>query len=292
LTNLSINVQIRTMARLGLLSPEFPSLSLSANLDAIAETGAASVQFDLASAVGRTFPTELSQDTVQAIHTGFSERQLTLAALSGTYNMIAPDVQARAAGAEGLNRVIALAPKLGTNVVTLCTGSRDPDSMWRHHPDNDTPQAWADLLTQMEEALRAAEEYGVTLGVEPEIGNTINSVQKARRLLDEVRSPQLKIVMDGANIFQRGQLPNMRKVLDEAFELLGSDIALAHAKDLDRDGEAGHVAAGRGRLDYRYYLELLKTSGFEGSIILHALKPDEAKERLAFVRSAAPAGYV
>jgi sugar phosphate isomerase/epimerase len=206
--------------------------------------------------------------------------------------MIDPDPQARELGAEGLNRVIALAPKLGANVVTLCTGSRDPSSMWQKHPDNDTPEAWADLLVQMEEAVRAAENFGVTLGVEPEIGNTINSVRKARRLLDEVRSPQLKIVMDGANIFQRGQLPQMRKVLDEAFELLGSDITLAHAKDLDQDGEAGHVAAGRGRLDYPYYLELLRTSGFEGSIILHALKPAEAKDRLAFVRQAAPPGYV
>jgi sugar phosphate isomerase/epimerase len=280
------------MALLGLLSPEFPSDSLSANLDAIAATGAVSVQFDLASAVGRTFPTELSQATIETIKAGFSERELTLAALSGTYNMIDPDPQARELGAEGLNRVIALAPKLGANVVTLCTGSRDPSSMWQKHPDNDTPEAWADLLVQMEEAVRAAENFGVTLGVEPEIGNTINSVRKARRLLDEVRSPQLKIVMDGANIFQRGQLPQMRKVLDEAFELLGSDITLAHAKDLDQDGEAGHVAAGRGRLDYPYYLELLRTSGFEGSIILHALKPAEAKDRLAFVRQAAPPGYV
>jgi sugar phosphate isomerase/epimerase len=98
--------------------------------------------------------------------------------------------------------------------------------------------------------------------------------------------------MDGANIFQRGQLPNMRKVLDEAFDLLGSDIALAHAKDLDKDGEAGHLAAGRGRLDYQYYLELLRTSGFEGAIILHALQPAEARDRLAFVRSVAPAGYL
>jgi sugar phosphate isomerase/epimerase len=280
------------MARLGLLSREFPAISLHANLDAMAETGAVSVQFDLASAVGQTFPTELAQETVEAIREGFSERKLTLAALSGTYNMIDLDLQARATGAAGLNRVIGLAPLLGTNVVTLCTGSRDPNSMWRKHPDNDTPAAWADLLVQLEEAVRVAEKYGVTLGVEPEIGNTINSVDKARRLLDEVRSPQLKIVMDGANIFQRGQLPQMRKVLDQAFELLGSDIALAHAKDLDQDGEAGHVAAGRGRLDYRYYLELLKRSGFEGSIILHALKPSEAKDRLAFVRSAAPAGYV
>jgi sugar phosphate isomerase/epimerase len=164
--------------------------------------------------------------------------------------------------------------------------------MWQKHPDNDTPEAWADLLVQVEEAVRVAEDFGVTLGVEPEVGNTINSVRKARRLLDEVSSPQLKIVMDGANIFQRGQLPHMRKVLDEAFELLGSDITLAHAKDLDQDGEAGHVAAGRGRLDYPYYLELLRTSGFEGSIILHALKPAEAKDRLAFVRQAAPPGYV
>jgi sugar phosphate isomerase/epimerase len=280
------------MATLGLLSPEFPSVSLSANLDAIAATGAVSVQFDLFSAVGHTFPTELSQDAVAAIHAGFSERQLTLAALSGTYNMIDPDPQAREIGAEGLNRVIALAPRLGTNIVTLCTGSRDPGNMWRKHPGNDTAEAWADLLVQMKEAVSVAEKYGVTLGVEPEIGNTINSVRKARSLLDEVGSPQLKIVMDGANIFQRGQLPNMRKVLDEAFELLGSDIVLAHAKDLDQDGEAGHVAAGRGRLDYRYYMELLWKSGFDGAIILHALKPAEAKDRLVFVRSIAPSGYV
>jgi sugar phosphate isomerase/epimerase len=127
------------MASLGLLSPEFPSVSLSANLDAIAATGAVSVQFDLASAVSQTFASELSQDAVDAINAGFSARQLTLAALSGTYNMIDPDPKAREAGAEGLNRVIALAPRLGTNVVTLCTGSRDTSNMWRRHPDNDTP---------------------------------------------------------------------------------------------------------------------------------------------------------
>jgi sugar phosphate isomerase/epimerase len=164
--------------------------------------------------------------------------------------------------------------------------------MWQRHKDNDTPEAWADLLVQVEQAVITAENYGVALGVEPEIGNTINSVHKARRLLDEIQSAHLKIVMDGANIFQHGQLPNMRKVLEEAFELLGSEIALAHAKDLERDGEAGHVAAGRGRLDYPYYLELMKKSGYDGAIILHALSPAEAKDRLAFVRKAAPAGYL
>ena len=115
------------MALLGLLSPEFPSDSLSANLDAMAATGAVSVQFDLVSAVASTFPIELSEATIETIKACFSERRLTMAALSGTYNMIDPDPQARALGAKGLNRVIALAPKLGAQVVTLCTGSRDPE---------------------------------------------------------------------------------------------------------------------------------------------------------------------
>jgi sugar phosphate isomerase/epimerase len=280
------------MATLGLLSSEFPLGSLDANLDGIAATGATGVQFDLVSAVGHSFPAELSAGTIETINEGFFRRHLKIAALSGTYNMIDPNPQARLVGAEGLDRLIAWAPRLGTGVVTLCTGSRDSESMWRRHPGNDSPEAWSDLLLQIERAVTVAAEYGVTLGVEPEIGNTINSIQKARRLLDEVKSPHLKIVMDGANIFQRGQLPNMRKVLDEAFDLLGSDIALAHAKDLDKDGEAGHLAAGRGRLDFPYYLELLRESGFEGAIILHALQPAEARDRLAFVRSVAPAGYL
>jgi sugar phosphate isomerase/epimerase len=280
------------MATLGLLSSEFPLGSLDANLDGIAATGATGVQFDLVSAVGHSFPAELSAGTIEIINEGFFRRHLKIAALSGTYNMIDPNPQARLVGAEGLDRLIAWAPRLGTGVVTLCTGSRDSESMWRRHPGNDSPEAWSDLLLQIERAVTVAAEYGVTLGVEPEIGNTINSIQKARRLLDEVKSPHLKIVMDGANIFQRGQLPNMRKVLDEAFDLLGSDIALAHAKDLDKDGEAGHLAAGRGRLDFPYYLELLRESGFEGAIILHALQPAEARDRLAFVRSVAPAGYL
>ena len=86
----------------------------------------------------------------------------------------------------------------------------------------------------MEEAVENA-----TLVFEPEVNNVVDSAQKARRLLDEVRSEHLQVVIDGANLFHAGQLPRMREVLDEAFDLLGDSIRLAHAKDLERDGDAG-----------------------------------------------------
>jgi sugar phosphate isomerase/epimerase len=120
---------------------------------------------------------------------------------------------------------------------------------------------------------------------EPEVANVVDSPHKARRLLDEMGSPYLKVVMDGANIFHAGELPRMREILDEAFALVGKDIAIAHAKDLDRDGEAGHLAAGKGLLDYEHYLSLLNKLEFDVPVILHGLTESELPESLAFMRN-------
>ena len=68
-----------------------------------------------------------------------------------------------------------------------------------------------------------------------------------------------------------GELPRHRDKLREAFYMLGNDIALAHAKDLNHDGEAGQLGAGQGVMDYRLYLSLLQQSGFDGAIILHQM---------------------
>ena len=67
---------------------------------------------------------------------------------------------------------------------------------------------------------------------------------------------------------------------------------LAHAKDLDHDGEAGHLPAGKGKLDYVHYLSLLKQSGYDGALILHGRKPGDAPAAIDFVRKAPPAGYL
>src|SRR5205807_3723939 len=124
----------------------------------------------------------------ERVRQAFAARHLTIAALSGTFNMIDPNPQERTAGLRHLRTLLAACAALGTAVVTLCTGTRDPHNMWRRHLDNDTPEAWADLVASMREAVRAAEEYGVTLAFEPEVANVVDSARKARRLLDEIGS--------------------------------------------------------------------------------------------------------
>jgi sugar phosphate isomerase/epimerase len=97
----------------------------------------------------------------------------------------------------------------------------------------------------MREATDIARQVNVVLAFEPEMSNVVDSARKARRLLDEIGPPHLKVTIDPANIFHAGELPRMREMLDEAFALVGKDIVLAHAKDLDHDGDAGHKAAGQ-----------------------------------------------
>ncbi len=246
--------------------------TLLETLAAVADHGISAVQFQMGCVPDlEPLPAEVPPGAAAAVRQACAATGVSLASLSGTYNMIDPDPLRRAEGTRRLGGLIAACPMLGVSVVTLCTGTRDPRSMWRPHPDNGSPEAWRDLVASLGAVLPVAERHGVTLAIEPEVSNVVDSAIRARRLIDELGSPRLRVCIDGANLFHAGELARMPEILDEAFALLGGDIVLAHAKDLDRDGEAGSLPAGHGRLDYGRYLSLLAAAGFDGAVVLHGL---------------------
>jgi sugar phosphate isomerase/epimerase len=264
------------MMRPGIFARTFARPSLEAALDAVVAAGLRDVQFNLALLGGESLPATIGAAPARS---AIAARGLTMAAVSGTYNMAHPAPAARERGRARLAGLIAAARDLGTTTVTVCTGTRDASDMWRAHPDNTTPAAWADMLASMAAAAEAAERHGVTLGVEPEHGNVVRDAPAARRLLDELRTPHVRIVVDAANLIVPGE--PQAPVLEEAFALLGDDLVLAHAKDIRADGTV--VAAGAGTLDYERYIELLETAGYRGPLILHGLAEDEVPAAVAFL---------
>jgi sugar phosphate isomerase/epimerase len=271
--------------QLGIFSKTFVRDTSGEALDAVAAHGLTCVQFNFETAGLADMPDRFDPDLCRRIREELTARDLSMAAVSGTFNMIHPNEEERAAGMRRLRALAETCADLGTAVITLCSGTRSERSMWQAHPDNAEPDAWRDLLAAMEEAVDIAEGEGVILAFEPEVSNVADSARKSRRLLDEIGSQSLKVVMDGANIFHQGELPRMTDILREAFDLLGDSVALAHAKDLDRDGEAGHLAAGTGLLDYDLYLSLLGNLTDEIPLILHGLEEQQVSESVAFVRS-------
>lgn len=270
---------------IGIFARTFPRPTLDGVLDAVRDHGINHLQFNMECAGLDPMPDQIPPQLIARIRSALAERGLTMASLSGTFNMAHPDPAEREAGLRRLRVLAEAAGDLGTGLLTLCTGTRNTESMWRPHPDNNSPEAWRDMVDTVAQAARIAEETGVTLGFEPEVSNVVDSAEKGRRLLDEIASPHLKVVIDGANLFPAGQLPRMRQILDRAFDLLGADIALAHAKDLSRDGEAGHEAAGTGLLDYDHYLALLRAAGFEGALVLHSLSESQVPAAVRFLQA-------
>ena len=270
--------------QLGIHIGTFRRRTLGAALDAVQSHGLGCVHFNLKAVGLESMPRQIDDALCIKITREIAARGLSMGTISGTFNMIHPDPQTRRDGLRRLEVLSSAARRLGTSIITLSTGTRDPDDMWRRHPENDSPEAWHDLVESITAAVAIAEEHQVTMAFEPEVSNVVDSARKATRLLDEIGSPRLKVVMDGANLFHAGELARMHEILDEAFELLGPYIVLGHAKDLDRDGEAGQIPAGQGLLDYDHYLALFRQVGFRGPLILHSLQEADVVGCVAFLR--------
>lgn len=287
--------RVRPSARiqLGVLLGTFGRGTLEQRLDGVKASGLACIQVSLDCAGLSDMPDEIPAGLTDRIRRETTARGITIAAVQGTFNMSHPDADHRRTGLRRLRILAEACVPMGTSKIHLCTGTRDRNSMWRRHPDNDSPATWRDMVACVREAVEIARQANVVLAFEPEVNNVVDSARKARRLLDEIGSPHLKVTIDPANIFHAGELPRMREILDEAFALVSKDIVLAHAKDLDHDGDAGHLAAGQGKLDYDRYLALLHEYGFQGPLLLHGLSEAQVpgcvgflRERLARIASA------
>jgi sugar phosphate isomerase/epimerase len=217
--------------QLGIFAKTFPRETLEETLDAISGRGLPHVQFNMSCARLPTLPDRLDEDRCIWIARQFRERGLTMAAISGTFNLCDPDDSRLQENFRRLEILAAACRWLDTRIITLCTGTLDPEDMWRWHPENVRRSSWNRLVGAVRQAVKIADRHEVTLAFEPELNNVVNSVSKARRLLDEIASPWLKVVIDPVNLIRPEDSSRKAEILEEAFDWLGSDIVLAHAKD-------------------------------------------------------------
>ena len=267
---------------LGVFAKTFPRPTFEGTLDAVVAHGLRAVQFNLEGSGLPSLPDEIPNAVVDQIRRETASRGIRIAAVSGTYNMAHPDPRVRARGLARLRVIAAACHGMGTSVVTLCTGTRDPEDMWRGHPANDSTEAWRDLLGSMEAALAIAEQHDLTLAIEPEPANVVRNAVRGRRLMEELTSPRLGVVMDAANIIAGDQARSHEDLLGEAFDLLGEHVVVAHAKDRDADGNV--CAAGQGLVPWDRVVALLAAAGFDGPPILHGLAEKEVAGAAAFLR--------
>ncbi len=205
------------------------------------------------------------------IRAGVDQAGVALAAISGTFNAAHPDPTHRQTNLDRFPHLCAAASDLQIDIITLSSGSRDPDDMWRWHRDNTTAQAWADSRTTLQALAALAEDFGLTLAVEPEHSNVVATAEQAIMMLDQVGSPALKIVYDAANLLDPDGYdpPIAAEAITRDIATLGPYIALAHAKELI--AHRAPAAPGAGMLPWPLIVQTLYKAGFDGTLVIHGL---------------------
>lgn len=268
--------------RLGIFARTFRRVTAAEVCAAVSAAGYPLAHWNFAAIGLPTLADGVERPAFDEVRATFDTAGLCIPSVSATFNTIDPDLDRRAARTRQAVRLIGLAPLLGADVVTLCAGTRDPENMWRAHPDNTTVSAWRDLRATLEPLLAAASDAGVRLGIEPEAANVVRDAPTAARLLTELGAgAPVGIIFDPANLLDPRTVDRQEHILTEAVDLLGPRIIGVQAKDVV---DGGYSAAGAGSMDYHLVCRLLDRIDPVPVIVQDAVETDAARVRADLLR--------
>jgi sugar phosphate isomerase/epimerase len=268
--------------KIGISTTDFPQMPAERLFGQIGGLGCEIIQLGLANLAESDFakdgifeiPESIGSRAIKAVKAA-GRYGLGIAAINGTFNMAYPDRGVREEGVRRFGELAAAASgEMGCGIITLCSGTRNKNRLWERHSDNETPSAWADMMGTMKMLADIAERRGVTLAIETEASNIIDTPEKARDALGEIGSDRLGMIIDCANLFRRGEAirPNVDGRIKKAFELFGDRIVLAHGKDVCESAEELRFCpTGEGIVNYELYINLLNEYGYAGDMILHGI---------------------
>ncbi len=155
-------------------------------------------------------------------------------------------------------------------------------------PQGTTPgDAYRCLVRSMEEVLPAAETLGISICLEPVYYHTLSSAKMAKKLLDDMQSPNLQITLDPANLLDLPDFENQYAVWDEAFDLLGEAVRAVHMKGI-RSVNGKREKASRlcdSVLDYPSLFKKIRQLNRPLHIIREETNPYTARDDVAFLKS-------
>ena len=210
-------------------------------------------------------------------------------------SLVHRDPEVRAAGVAALGKVLRAAVTVGAGNVYVRPGSMNPAGAWTPHPENHKPETRDRLVESLRALVLLAEEAGVPLAMEGHAVSPVDNATVAREVLDRVGSPWLRLNADPVNFIRNiDEAYDNTALLNEWFDLLGPDVATAHAKDVTvQERLVVHVeecVPGQGHLDQETFLRRFDACCPTGVVLIEHLPaervPEARRALLEFARQA------
>ena len=161
----------------------------------------------------------------------FDKAGLSVAVLGNYLNLCDPDPDRLSGILKKYEAHIRFASYLRAGVVGTETGAPNSSYDCSDREAVRSESAYVSFRGNVKKVIGYAQHYGVTFAIEPVYKHIIYSPERARRLLDEVASENLRIIFDPVNLLDPDRLDERDEVLQKAMELLSEEIAVIHLKD-------------------------------------------------------------
>jgi sugar phosphate isomerase/epimerase len=219
----------------------------------------------------------VSDQTAANAKAVFADQNMPFLQLWGPYPcIISPDESVRRAGVQGAQDIVKLAAKMGVTESGVRPTSLNPRNEWGPHPDNYKPETEDRLVQSLNEILKVAADYGVTIVLETHVTTTLNSAQAIKRVIERTDPTRVKLNLDPCNFVKDLETAfNPAPMINELFDLLGQYIATVHVKDYYlEDRFVVHIAEtviGTGLMDFETILRRLQAAKPDGYAVIEHL---------------------
>ncbi len=234
---------------------------------------------------GFHFPGDLSNEIQPSeIDRGrrlFSDHEIDLVQFAVTYRecLFDPDPGVRQTVSRKIVDAARIAAALSAHYFLIRPGSLNSQGSWTPHRDNHTPESWSLLIETLSGIIPGLEKHGVTAVIETHLVSILRDPETCRRLIDEIGSPHLRLVMDYVNHFETlSQVYASTDRLDHIFTETGRYSPVMHIKDVVvGSGLVLHLdetVPGNGELDLKHCLRHFHNLFPNKYGLIEHLKPD------------------
>ena len=219
-------------------------------------------------------PAKLTAEYAAAFRRTFEEAGMECAVLGCYLNLADPNPERRAATQEIYKAHLRFAAMAGAGVVGTETYA-NPESGFSDPARSE--EAFRLFLDGLRPVVRCAEETGALLAVEPVWYHIVSGPERAARMLEEIHSEHLRIILDAVNLLSPQTAGQAEDIIGRAVSLLGDRIEILHMKDYVLNGEEMEACAcGTGSMRYERLLAFAASRNLP--MTLENTVPDNAEE--------------
>ena len=153
------------------------------------------------------------------------------------------------------------------------------------------PECWSEEALQIfikgvKPVVKYAEQMGVLLAIEPVVRHIVSTPERARQVLDEIDSPNLRIILDPVNLLDIHNYQEQDDIFERAIRLLGKDVAVLHVKDfVVEDGKLISVPVGQGQCHWDKIMPYMKAQKPFMHGTLEDTRPENAVQALNYIQN-------